>query len=70
MLLSNTELEILMDDKERENLFNMALMCNLAVSSLDDISALKGNAGANCASRSGNIRTSANNVDESELLML
>ena len=54
-----------MDDKERENLFNMALMCNLAVSSLDDISALKGNAGANCASRSGNIRASANNVDKS-----
>ena len=57
MLLANTELETLMDDKERENLFNMAVMCNLAVSSLDEISVFKGKAGAHCSSPSGNIRT-------------
>ena len=57
MLLANTELETLMDDKERENLFNMAVMCNLAVSSLDEISAFKGKGGAHCSSPSGNSRT-------------
>lgn len=60
MLLANADLETQMDDKERQNLFHMALICNLAVSALDDIAMKDDHGSVHSESRSGIVNPERN----------